>query len=265
MTNALTTFRNNLSKMDGEFKAALPEHISTDKFKRTALTAVQQNPALLDAEPKSVFSSLVQCATDGLLPNGKEAALVIYTTKSGKEWVKKAQYMPMVYGVRKRMHNSGDIETIDAQVVYENDDFDYQLGDEPKILHKPYLGGERGNLLLAYCIIKFKDGGVYRELMTRDEILKAKAVSKSKDEEGKPTGPWKDWESEMWRKTVLHRAAKSAPTSSEIEKFLQEDMARILSEKQERNESRDTTAQAMDDIINQSVDVEITAEQVESE
>lgn len=216
MSNALQAFKGNLDKMQGQFKMALPEHISPEKFARTALTAVQQNPKLLDCDSKSLFSSLVKCASDGLLPDGREAALVIYGQS--------AQYMPMVYGVRKRMHNSGEVSSIDAQVVYENDDFDYQLGDEPKIIHKPALEN-RGKMRLAYCVVRFKDGGILREIMTKDEIYKARECSKAKN-----NGPWKDWESEMWRKTVLHRAAKAVPTSSDLERFLRADMSRMLGE-----------------------------------
>lgn len=261
MSNQITVFNNNLTKMDSQFKAALPAHISVEKFKRTALTAMQQTPDLYNCDQGSVFQSLVQCASDGLLPNGKEAALVIHNCKTKDGWIKKAQYFPMVAGVRKMLFNSSEIVNVEAHVVHENDDFRYQLGDNPHIHHSPAIGN-RGEMILAYCIITLKSGGVIREIMQREEILQAKECSKSKDKEGRPTGPWKEWESEMWRKTVIHRASKAAPKSSDLEKFLEQDMARILGDKQEKRELKDVTnyADAISDISTDDFENDIVAE-----
>jgi len=53
-------------------------------------------------------------------------------------WVKKVQYMPMVRGLRKLAMNSGQIKRLGAYVVHKNDEFDYQLGFEADIHHKPW-------------------------------------------------------------------------------------------------------------------------------
>jgi recombination protein RecT len=57
--------------------------------------------------------------------------------------------MPMIGGVLKKIRNSGELASISAQVAYSADFFEYELGDEEKITHKPFLGGDRGSQLLC--------------------------------------------------------------------------------------------------------------------
>ena len=54
-------------------------------------------------------------------------------------------------GIIKVLHNSGLIKTICAEVVYENDLFDYELGTAPKITHKPLITGDRGKPYMCLC------------------------------------------------------------------------------------------------------------------
>jgi recombinational DNA repair protein RecT len=42
------------------------------------------------------------------------------------------------------------------------------------------------------------------------------AVSRSRDRAGNVVGPWKEWQEEMWRKTVFRRLSKWLPTDAEI-------------------------------------------------
>jgi recombination protein RecT len=208
--------------MGGEFRMALPSHISPDKFQRVVMTAAQQNPDILIADRRTLLMSATKCATDGLLPDGREAAFVIFNTKikrDGKDvWVKAVQYVPMLAGLQKRARNTGQIAGIIAQVVYEHDEFVRKPDDfENPVYHRPPpLGQPRGELLGAYAIAKFKDGTIVAEVMDRDEIAKVAAVSKSRDREGNPIGPWQDWQSEMWRKTVFKRLSKWLPTDAEV-------------------------------------------------
>lgn len=215
-------FEDQLEHYAPQFKAVLPSHIPLDRFKRVVITAINQNPDLAHADRRSLFNSCVKAAQDGLYPDGREAALVIFNTKvkgsDGKErWEKRVQYLPMVAGVRKRMRNSGAVDSAEAHVVYKNDNFDYELGDEPRIEHKPALE-DRGAPIGAYAIIKLTNGEVLREYMSRAEIELAREVSRAKD-----NGPWVTWWGEMARKTVLRRCAKAAPMQADLDALLKRD------------------------------------------
>lgn len=210
----MESMRNTLTKMAVEFKAALPPQIPVDKFIRTTITAVQMNPDLLDCDRRSLLGAAMKAAQDGLLLDGREAAPVIFNTRDGK----KVQYMPMVGGLLKKIRNSGELSSISAQVVYDKDHFDYQLGDDEKIDHKPFLGAERGSPIAVYAIAKTKDGAIYREVMSLADVEKVRSTSKAAN-----AGPWTQWWDEMARKTVIRRIAKRLPSSADFEKVLQSD------------------------------------------
>ena len=216
--------RVELDKMAAQFKAALPPHIPVERFVRVVMTAVNGDPALVAADRRSLLEAAMKCAQDGLLPDGRDAAFVVYRTNTAprgqdSHYISKVQYLPMVWGIIKKVRNSGELQTITSQVVYENDGFDYTLGDDEKIEHKPNLKGDRGKPVLAYAIAKTKDGGIYREIMTATDIESVRQISKAKD-----SGPWAGpFRLEMWRKTVLRRLSKRLPMSTDLEQVIQRD------------------------------------------
>ena len=205
---------STLTKMSPEFQAALPPQINVEKFIRTTLTAVQMQPDLLMADRRTLLGACMKAAQDGLLPDGREAALVIFNSKEGK----KVQYMPMIGGVLKKIRNSGELASISAQVAYSADFFEYELGDEEKITHKPFMGGDRGQVIAVYAVAKTKDGAVYREVMSVSDVEKVRAASRA----GR-FGPWVDWWDEMAKKTVIRRLAKRLPSSADVDQMMDND------------------------------------------
>ncbi|MFN3891952.1 MAG: recombinase RecT [Beijerinckiaceae bacterium] len=203
-------FRGQFDKMSGEIAAALPPHIPVERFMRVVLTAVNSNPDLLRADRRSLFEAAMKAAQDGLLPDGRDGAFVMFKDK--------AQWMPMVGGILKKVRNSGELLTISAQVAYEKDRFVYVLGDDEKIEHEPHMDGDRGKPRLAYAIARTKDGGIYREIMTVSEIEKVRAVSRAAK-----NGPWVSWWEEMAKKTVIRRLAKRLPMSSDLDDLIRRD------------------------------------------
>lgn len=210
----LEAMRGTLSRMSGEFRAALPPQIPVEKFIRTTLTAIQMQPDLLGTDRRSLLGACMKAAQDGLIPDGREAALVIYRTKEGP----KTQYMPMVGGILKKIRNSGELASISANVVYERDLFDYELGDSEAIKHKPFLSADRGQPIAVYAIARTKDGAVYREVMSVSDVEKVRSASRAS-----AAGPWVQWWDEMARKTVIRRIAKRLPSSADVDAVLESD------------------------------------------
>lgn len=210
----IEAMRGTLVKMQPEFQAALPPQIPVEKFIRTTLTAVQMNPELLGADRRSLLGACMKAAQDGLLLDGREAAPVIFRTKEGP----KVQYMPMVGGILKKIRNSGELASISAHVVYSNDQFEYELGDNENIIHKPFLGEDRGKPIAVYAVAKTKDGAIYREVMSVADVDKVRQASRAKD-----AGPWVQWWDEMAKKTVIRRMAKRLPSSADVDQVLASD------------------------------------------
>ena len=216
--NEVVPFRHQLDGMADQFKAALPAHIPVERFARVVMTAVQQTPELLACERRSLWNSAIKAAQDGLLPDGREGAMVIYNDKDRGKIV---QWMPMIAGIRKKVRNSGEIATWDVYVVHANDEFDYELGDEPFIKHKPTLG-EPGAVVAAYSVCTLKTGEKSREVMSVAAIEKVRKVSRAKDSK---YGPWVNWYEEMCRKTVARRHSKVLPMSTDLDDLIRRDDA----------------------------------------
>jgi len=236
--NDYDRLRTQLERRAEDFRMALPAHISPEKMQRTIMTAAQSNPDLLRADRGSFITSCMKAAQDGLLPDGREAAIVTFTTRKKDaqgQWssVVLAQYMPMVFGLRKKILQSGEISTIETNVVYraevEKGAFIYEAGTEAMLRHRPMLeladeDITDDNIVAAYSVAVMKDGSKSFEVMRRSEINKVRQTSQTgalgkTTRDGKPIppkGPWVDWFSEMARKTVMRRHSKTLPMSGDI-------------------------------------------------
>jgi recombination protein RecT len=105
-------------------------------------------------------------------------------------------------------------------VVQEGDEFDYALGDNPYIHHKPASrGGRTRPVTHAYSIAKFPDGTLSREVMNIDQIKDIQSKAKAK------RGPWSDpiFYPEMCRKTVAKLHSKQLPMSTDLDTLMRRD------------------------------------------
>ena len=208
MTSSITplvAMQGTLEKMADKFTEALPRQMDVNKFISVAKLTLNKNPKLLQADKTSLMQTFMKAAQDGLYLDGKEAAAVQYGQS--------VQYIPMVEGIIKVLHNSGLIKTLCAEVVYENDLFDYELGTKQHITHKPLITGDRGKPLCVYAIAVTTNQGEYYEVMNMAEIDKCRQVSKASSS---PHSPWVKWFDQMAKKTVIHRIAKRLPKNDAI-------------------------------------------------
>lgn len=202
--------KGSLAKMEDQFGAALPQQIDKKKFVRVAQTAISTNPLLVQADRRTLYAAIMKSAQDGLLPDGREAALVTFKTKNDGVI---AQYMPMVSGILKKIRNSGELASIATQVVHQNDTFKYWVdGDGEHLLHEPNMFEDRGEIKGVYALARLKDGSVYIEVMTMKDIEKIRNSSRAKE-----GGPWSQWWSEMARKSAIRRLSKRLPMSTDLE------------------------------------------------
>lgn len=203
--NPVQVIRQNLTAMEPEFENALPAHVTVKKFTRVAMTAIQNNPDLMGADRRSLFGAIVRLAQDGLLPDGREAALVMF----GKQ----VQAMPMIAGILKKVRQSGEVSYISAHIVYSNDRFKWTLGFDENVEHEPApLDQDPGDAIAAYAVAVLKDGSRLLEVMRKSDIEKVRNVSRAKG-----NGPWVTWWGEMARKTVMRRLSKRLPMSTDLD------------------------------------------------
>ena len=216
-------FRIELNQMEGELWKVLPSNIKPEKFIRVVMKAVQGNADLMACTRQSLFGSCMLAARDGLLPDGREGAIVPFgENEAGVKQSDRATWIPMVAGIRLKILRSGEVADLRVREVREGDEFDYIEGDEPRLFHRPLLVGGHSDrpIRYVYSIAKFHTGELSRYVMTIDQIEEIRQkYSKSKK------GPWNNpiTYPEMCKKTVLRRHAKELPQCTDLQDIVHRD------------------------------------------
>lgn len=220
----VATIRDMFEKTKDQFRNALPQHVKVDRMMRIALTCIRLNPKLLDCVPESLIACVMKSAQLGLEPDNilGQAYLIPY----GKE----AQFVPGYKGLRILAYNSGEISSIDATLVYENDEFEYQRGLEPKLHHKPALK-DRGEIIAVYAMARFR--GKKREpqweVMPIEDVWKIRdrysQSYKTDKKYNKGDSPWNTAPKAMIKKTVLRQLCNQLPLSPEKARELHQAVA----------------------------------------
>lgn len=213
----MENFRGSLLKLAPQIKMALPKHISADRLARIALTEVQRTPKLLDCTQASLFGAIMQAAALGLEPGGGlgHCYLIPYEDRKNERVI--CQFIPGYKGLLDLAHRSNRVQNIYARVVYEGDEFEYQMGTNESITHKRGLLAvadinKADKIVAAYAVAWMKGADrPHFEVMTATEIEAIRLRSRAQN-----SGPWVTDRAEMCKKTVLRRICKFLPLSSEI-------------------------------------------------
>ena len=205
----VATFIRNLQP---ELARALPKHMDADRIGRLALTVVRQSmrekdkgnarESLADCTPESFAGALLTSAALGLEPgvNG-ECYLVPYKGE--------CTLIVGYQGYAKLFYQHQLAKNLDAQAVYEHDDFDYAYGTSPFLKHRPALG-DRGKVIAYYAVANLSTGASAFVVLTPDEVkdLRGGKVGTK----GQIADPQR-W---MERKTALRQLVKLLPKSANL-------------------------------------------------
>lgn len=212
------SMQSYIKSMEGEIKKALPSVITPERFTRIVLSAISVNPKLGSCTPQSFLGAMMTSAQLGLEVNTPlgQAYVLPYMNKG----VLEAQFQLGYKGLIDLAYRSGEVEVIQAHVVYENDEFECEYGLDPKLTHKP-ASSNRGNPVKVYAVFKTKSGGFGFEVMSMEDVRKhAEKYSKAY---GSGFSPWKTSFEEMAKKTVLKRVLKYAPLKSDFVRAVVQD------------------------------------------
>lgn len=210
------TMQDYVKTMQGEIAKALPSVITPERFTRMVLSAISVNHKLAECTPQSFLGAMMTAAQLGVEPNTAlgQAYIIPYRNHG----VMEAQFQLGYKGLIDLAYRSGEVSIIQAQVVHQNDEFEYELGLDPKLQHKPATH-DRGAAIAYYAIFKTRDGGYGFEVMSVEDVTAhAKKYSKAYSD-----SPWQTNFDEMAKKTVLKRVLKYAPLKSEFARSLTSD------------------------------------------
>ena len=207
------TIEDYMKKMAPAMAQALPKHMDIDRLTRLAMTTIRTTPALKDADVGSLLGAVMQAAQLGLEP-GLMGHCYLLPFNNKNKGIKEVQFIIGYKGMIDLARRSGHIKSIYAHAVYSNDEFDYELGLESKLVHKPTMEPDKGEFIGAYAVAHFKDGGYQFEFMSKADIEKRKGRSKAANSK---FSPWTSDYEEMAKKTVVRHMWKYLPISVEVQ------------------------------------------------
>lgn len=202
---------------------AATEHLTPARLVRIAITAAMKTPKLLECSPESFLAALTTCSQLGLEPDGRLIHLIPYrNNRAGRT---DCQVIIDYKGMVELARRSGLVSELGAEIICENDHFEYQVGHLP--VHKIDFFSDRGKMVGAWAYARMKSGDIQPEVMTKDEIDQIRKRSKSSG-----SGPWVTDYNEMAKKTAFRRLAKWLPQSPEFRDAvaLDDKMQRVANE-----------------------------------
>ncbi|BCJ86490.1 recombination protein RecT [Effusibacillus dendaii] len=218
------TIDGMLKRLAPQIARALPKHMTADRLARIALTTIRQNPKLLECTQESLMGAVMLSAQLGLEPGplGHAYLVPFWDSKTNST---NAQFQIGYKGMIDLTRRTGEIQTITANEVYENDTFEVEYGSNGHLTHKPFMHGERGDVTKYYAYAKTKDGGEYFYYMTKEDVIKYRdKYTKSKNfKTGEIYGPWATEFDAMAKKTCLKQMIKYMPLSVEVQRQLAQD------------------------------------------
>lgn len=193
------------------FEDLFPSKENAKRFLDAVKMEVYKNKYLWSCKPASVYAAVKEAATLQLQPGLLGQAYLI-------PYKDMCQFQIGYKGYIDLARRSGDLVSLVAEAVYENDTFDCELGSNPNVKHVPYLGIEgRGDPVAYYAIAQTRHPGSehieqHIMLMTVAQITEHRDKF-SQSVKSKRSSPWDASFDEMAKKTVIKRLMKYLPLS----------------------------------------------------
>jgi recombination protein RecT len=169
-TRVISTFDSSVRKYEerGLIELLSRTNTSAQKFKQMLINELDRSAKLQEVflkNPNSFFTSALYCAELNLSPSSLVGEFFFI--------VNKEQIKPILgyKGLVALLLRSDKVKKIWAEVVYDEDDFEYELGLEPKMVHVPNFKSIKtcDKIKYIYACAKIENDVVFK-VMTIDEI-----------------------------------------------------------------------------------------------
>lgn len=201
MATDLAVLESQLQPLVPQFEQVLAGRMPVERLTRTVLVSAERTPKLLQCNRQSLFNAAMSAAVLGLEVDGVTGQAFLIPFKD------RAQLVIGYKGHTTLAARSG--YTVAGAVVREGDSFEYELGTNPLVRHRPSFRG--GRITHAYATATSKTLPPIVSVLGIDDILAVKAKSPGAR---KPDSPWNDPEigfPAMAEKTAKRRLARSMP------------------------------------------------------
>lgn len=181
--------------------------MSGEKLIKLFAMAASRQPKLMECTPLSMLSAMVQCAELRLTP-GTMGSVHLIPYWNGRANKLEVQMIIGYRGLVELARRSGNIESIQAEVVRQGDDFRWSYGLETEFKHTP-KGDLKSPITHVWALAKFVGGGHHLIVMRVEEVDAIRQRAK------KDNGPWATDFPEMAKKTAIRRLCKYLPMTIE--------------------------------------------------
>lgn len=187
------------------FTQILPRQLTAERLMRTVLVACERTPKLLECTQQSIVASATTAAVLGLEVDGVTGQGFLIPYKQA------AQFQIGYKGYPTIAARSG--LSINAAAVREGDEFDYELGTDGFVHHKPMLAAKIGRKIIATWAIATASGRPpLIAVMSYPEVL---AIKEKSPGARKQDSPWNDingpGHEAMVVKTGIRRLGRTVP------------------------------------------------------
>lgn len=197
MAEEKQTFSLTLTERLDGVEQALPKDFNKTRFVQNAIALINDNSNLQKYSSNQLIGGLMKGAYLGLDFYSKEAYLVPYGSQ--------LNYQTSYLGAKKlaKKYSIRKIKDIGSKIVREGDFFEETgEGGNTSYIFKP-KPFNNGKIVGAFAYVLFEDGGITVDTMSLEELETTRKHSKASN-----SMAWKDFTTEMYRKTVLHRLCK---------------------------------------------------------
>ena len=203
-----TDVQSVLESLKPQIAQALPKHLSADRMIQMATQVIVKNPKVAECSAASLIGAVMQASILGFKPS--DSLGQVYFVPYGKS----VQFQVGYKGYIDLARRSGQIKTLYAYPVYQNDHFEYELGLEPKLTHRP-AQEDRGEMTFVYAVAHYKDGGYNFVVLSRNEVERLRL--RNAFQKSKPSGAWAtDYEAMACAKAIK-QLSKYMPLSEEMQ------------------------------------------------
>jgi len=203
-----TDVQSVLESLKPQISQALPKHLSADRMIQMATQVIVKNPKVAECSAASLIGAVMQASILGFKPS--DSLGQVYFVPYGKS----VQFQIGYKGYIDLARRSGQIRTLYAYPVYQNDEFEYELGLEPKLTHRP-AQEDRGEMTFVYAVAHYKDGGYNFVVLSKQEVERLRL--RNAFQKSKPSGAWAtDYEAMACAKAIK-QLSKYMPLSEEMQ------------------------------------------------
>lgn len=179
------------------------------QFMAATVHVVTKIPDLLKCDRNTLMDALLTAAQLNLFPSAVSGEAYILPYKG------KAQFQLGYQGLITLFYRAG-VQSLRANIVYENDIFEYEEGLDTTLKHKPAVFGKKKGKAIGVYAVAVVNGQQIFKVMSEDEIMAYREFSQAKDSKYSPWNSDNDPDLWMWKKTCIKQLGKLLPKNESL-------------------------------------------------